>query len=82
VSRSIIDSVRVQTEATQKIAESVERAATQTPEVADTIAGVNNIADRRRLDAQRITEAVASLNRQAAMLQQEAQLFIAKVRAA
>ena len=82
VSRSITGSVRLQSEATQKIAESVEGAAARTRHVADTIAGVNDFAGRTRQDAQQIMQAVADLNRQAAALQQEAQQFVARVRAA
>jgi methyl-accepting chemotaxis protein len=82
VSQSIIGSVRVQSEATQKIAESVEGAAARTRQVADTITGVSDFASRTRLDAQQILQAVADLNRQAASLQEEAQDFAARVRAA
>jgi methyl-accepting chemotaxis protein len=82
VSRAITGSVRLQSEATQKIAESVDGAAARTRQVADTIAGVNGFAGRTWQDAQQIMQAVADLNRQAAALQQEAQQFVARVRAA
>ena len=82
VSRAITGSVRLQSEATQKIAESVEGAATRSRQVADTIAGVNDFAGRTRQDAQQILQAVSDLNRQAAALQEEAQDFVARVRAA
>ena len=79
VSQAITGSVRLQSEATQKIAESVEGAAARARQVADTITGVNDFASRahgphicRRRD----------LNREAAALQEEAQQFVARVRAA
>jgi methyl-accepting chemotaxis protein len=82
VSRSITGSVRLQSEATQKIAESVDGAAARTRQVAETIGGVSDFAGRTRQDAKQIMQAVADLNRQAAALQQEAQEFVARVRAA
>jgi methyl-accepting chemotaxis protein len=82
VSRAITGSVRMQSEATAKIAESVEGAASYTRQVADTVAGVSTFASRTRLSADEIGRAVADLNRQAAALQEEAQLFVARVRAA
>jgi methyl-accepting chemotaxis protein len=82
VARAITGSVRLQSEATQKIAESVEGAAARTRQVSSSIAGVSEIASRTRAGAQQILEAVADLNRQAAALQQEAQDFVARVRAA
>ena len=82
VSHAITGSVRLQSDATQKIAESVDGAATRTRQVADTIAGVSDFAGRTHDGAQQILHAVADLHRQAAELQQEAQLFVARVRAA
>ncbi len=82
VARAITGSVRSQNEATHKIAESVDGAAARTRQVADTIAGVSDFAGRTRQDAQQILQAVADLNRQAAELQEEAQLFVTRVRAA
>ena len=82
VSRAITGSVRLQSEATQKIAESVEGAAARTWQVANTIAAVSDFASRTRQDAQQILQAVSDLNREAAALQVEAQDFIARVRAA
>ena len=82
VARSITGSVRLQSEATQKIAESVEGAATRSRQVSLTIAGVNDFASRTHNGAQQILEAVADLTRQAAALQEEAQDFVARVRAA
>jgi methyl-accepting chemotaxis protein len=82
VSQAITGSVRVQSEATQKIAESVDGAATRTRQVADTITGVSEFASRTRSSAQQIMQAVADLNRQAGALQEEAQEFVARVRAA
>ena len=82
VSHAITGSVRLQSEATSRIAESVEGAALRTREVADTIAGVSDFASRTHRGAQQILLAVADLNRQAAELQDEAQQFVARVRAA
>lgn len=82
VARSITGSVRLQSEATQKIAESVEGAAVRSRQVSLTIAGVNDFASRTHDGAQQILEAVADLNRQAAALQEEAREFVARVRAA
>ena len=82
VSLAITGSVGLQSEATHRIAESVDGAATRTRQVANSVAGVSDFADRTRLNAQQILQAVADLNRQAAALQGEAQHFIAKVRAA
>ena len=82
VSQAITGSVRMQSDATQRIAESVDGAANRSREVSDTLAGVNDFAGRTRSGAQQILAAVADLNRQAATLQQEAQAFVAHVRAA
>ena len=82
VSLAIADSIRQQSLATQKIAESVDGAATRTRQVSDTIAGVSEFASRTRLGTQQILHAAADLNRQAAALQEEAQQFVARVRAA
>ena len=82
VSHAITGSVRLQSDATQKIAESVDGAALRTRQVADTIAGVSDFAGRTHDGAQQILHAVADLHRQAAELQQEAQHFVARVRAA
>ena len=82
VSQAITGSVRMQSEATHRIAESVDGAAHRSRQVADTIAGVNDFASRTRSGAEQILHAVADLNRQAAALQQEAQAFVAHVHAA
>ncbi|HZD91959.1 MAG TPA: methyl-accepting chemotaxis protein [Pseudolabrys sp.] len=82
VSQAITGSVRMQSDATHRIAESVDGAAHRTRQVADTIAGVNDFASRTRSGAEQILQAVAELNGQATALQQEAQAFIAHVRAA
>ena len=82
VSRGITGAVRMQSDATARIAETVEGAAGRSRQVADTIAGVNEFAGRTRVGADQILHAAADLNRQAAALQQEAQAFIAHVRAA
>jgi NO-binding membrane sensor protein with MHYT domain/methyl-accepting chemotaxis protein len=82
VSQAITGSVRMQSAATHKIAESVDGAAHRSRQVAATIAGVNDVAGRTRSGAEQILHAVADLNRQAAALQQEAQAFVAHVRAA
>jgi methyl-accepting chemotaxis protein len=82
VSRSIAGSVRLQSDATQKIAESVDGAAARTRQVAGTIAGVNDLVGQTRQDTQQILQLVSDLNRQAAALQEEAQQYIARVRAA
>ena len=50
--------------------------------VSDTIAGVNDFANRTRLGTQHILQAVGDLNAQAAALQEEARLFVERVRAA
>jgi methyl-accepting chemotaxis protein len=60
----------------------VEGAAARTRQVAETVAGVSDFASRTRLSAEQIGQAVADLNRQAVALQQEAQQFVARVRAA
>ena len=82
VSRAITSSVGLQSEATQKIAETVDGAASRSRQVANSVAGVSDFASRTRLDAQQILHAVADLNRQAAALQEEAQQFVTQVRAA
>jgi methyl-accepting chemotaxis protein len=82
VARAITDSVKLQSQATQKIAESVDGAAARTRQVSSTIAGVSDFASRTRTGAQQILQAAADLNRQAAALQDEAQQFVAHVRAA
>jgi methyl-accepting chemotaxis protein len=82
VSRAITGSVGLQSEATHKIAETVDGAAARTRQVANSVAGVSDFANRTRVNAQQILQAVADLNRQAAALQGEAQLFVARVRAA
>ena len=82
VSRAITGSVRMQSDATRRIAESIDGAAARTRQVADSIDGVNVFARRTRTGAQTILEASTDLNRQAAALQEEAQLFVARVRAA
>jgi methyl-accepting chemotaxis protein len=82
VARAITGSVRLQSEATQRIAESVEGAAKRTRQVSGTVAGASELAARTHSGAQQILQAVADLNRQAAALQDEAQNFVARVRAA
>ncbi len=82
VSQAITGSVRMQSDATHRIAESVDGAAHRARQVADSIAGVNDVASRTRTGAQMILQAVADLNRQVTSLQQEAQAFVAHVRAA
>ena len=82
VSQAITGSVRIQSDATHRIAESIDGAAHRSRQVADTIAGVNDFASRTRSGADQIMQAVAELNGQATALQQEAQAFIAQVRAA
>jgi methyl-accepting chemotaxis protein len=82
VARAITDSIKLQNQATQKIAESVDGAAARTRQVSNTIAGVSDFASRTRAGAQEILQAAADLNRQAAALQYEAQQFVAQVRAA
>lgn len=81
VSRAIAGSVGLQSDATKKIAETVGGAAAYTRQLADSVAGVRDFANRTRVSAQQILQAVADLNRQAAALQGEAQQFIAQVRA-
>ncbi|HVZ54934.1 MAG TPA: methyl-accepting chemotaxis protein [Pseudolabrys sp.] len=82
MARAITGSIRLQSQATQKIAESVDGAAMRTRQVSSTVAGVSEFAARTRAGAQQISLAVADLNRQAAALQEEAQQFVAHVRAA
>ena len=82
VARAITGSVKLQNQATQRIAESVEGAAARSRQVSDAIAGVNEFAARTHTGARQISQAVADLNRQAAALQDEAQNFVARVRAA
>ena len=82
VSQAITGSVRMQSDATQRIAESVDGSAHRSRRVSETVAGVNDVAGRTRSGAEQILQAVADLNRQAAALQQEAQAFVAHVRAA
>jgi methyl-accepting chemotaxis protein len=50
--------------------------------VSTTIAGVSEFADQTRHGAVQILQAVAELNRQASALQQDAQQFAGRVRAA
>jgi len=82
VSRSIANSVALQSEATHRIAETVDGAAGRAQQVAKSVAGVSDFANRTHVNAQQILEAVAALNRQAAALQAEAQQFVAQVRTA
>jgi methyl-accepting chemotaxis protein len=82
VSGSVTSSVRLQSDATRRIAEAVEGAAARTRKVADTIAGMNKFASRTGRGALQIMQAIADLNDQAASLQKEAQLFVTSVRAA
>jgi methyl-accepting chemotaxis protein len=82
VSRAITGSVEQQTLAARRIAESTEGAAARTREVAATVGGVSHFADQTRQGATQILQAVADLNRQASALQQDAQQFASKVRAA
>ncbi|HZQ14361.1 MAG TPA: HAMP domain-containing methyl-accepting chemotaxis protein [Pseudolabrys sp.] len=82
VSQAITGSIRLQSEATAKIAQGVDGAAARTRQVAETVAGVSDFAGRTRQGAQLIMRAVADLNRQAGALQEEAQEFVARVRVA
>jgi methyl-accepting chemotaxis protein len=92
ISRSITGSVVLMSDAvlskdstsdaTKRIAETVDSAAARTRQVAITIGGAGDFAVCTGEDAQRIMEAVAGLNSQTAALQEEAQHFIAQVRAA
>jgi methyl-accepting chemotaxis protein len=82
VARAITGSVKLQNQATQRIAETVEGAAERTRQVSSTIEGVSEFASRTHSGAQQILQAVADLNRQAAALQEEAQDFVTRVRAA
>ena len=82
VSGSVTSSVRLQSDATRRIAETVEGAAARTRKVADTIAGMNEFAGRTGRGALEIMQAIADLKDQAALLQKEAQLFVTSVRAA
>ncbi len=82
VARAITESVKLQNLATRRIAESVEGAAVRARNVSDTIGGVSDFASRTRAGAQQILQAAADLNKEASALQNEAQDFIANVRAA
>lgn len=82
IGRAITDSVKLQSQATQRIAESVGGAAERTREMSVTVAGVNDFASLTRDGAGQILTAASDLSRQAAALQTEAQAFVARVRAA
>ena len=82
VARAITESVKLQNLATRRIAESVEGGARRARDVSETIGGVSDFATRTRAGAQQILQAAADLNREARALQNEAQDFIASVRAA
>ena len=82
VARAITESVKLQNLATRRIAESVEGGAKRARDVSETIEGVSGFASRTRAGAQQILQAAADLNREASALQNEAQDFIASVRAA
>ncbi len=82
ISGAIIGSVEQQSLASQRIAESIDGAAVRAREMSTTVAGVSAFADRTRLGAVQILDAVEELNRQASALQQDAQQFAGRVRAA
>ena len=82
ISGAISHSVEQQRIASQRIAESVSGSADRTRQVSSTIEGVSGFADRTRDGAERILAAVAELNRQAGTLQQDAEQFANRVRAA
>jgi methyl-accepting chemotaxis protein len=82
ISGAISHSVEVQRIASQRIAESVSGSADRTKQVSSTIEGVSGFAEKTREGAERIMAAVAQLNRQAGTLQQDAEQFANRVRAA
>lgn len=82
VVRAVTGSVRMQSEAAQKIVKNAEAAASRTRQVKATVAEVGTFAERTRRSAAQIGQAVADPNHQAAALQAEAQQFVARVRAA
>ena len=82
ISGAISHSVEQQRIASERIAEGVTGSAERTRQVSSTIEGVSGFADRTREGAERILAAVAELNRQAGTLQQDAEQFAGRVRAA
>jgi methyl-accepting chemotaxis protein len=81
ISGAINDSVEQQQIATQKIAEHVDGAAERARQVSSTVAGVSGFANQTQQGVQHILAAVAELTRQAADLKDDAQQFVARVRA-
>jgi methyl-accepting chemotaxis protein len=82
ISSAVNHSVAQQDVSAKKIAENVDGAAERVRQVSDTIAGVSDLAGETGNAAAQILEAVAGLNRQAASLQDGAQRFVSRVRAA
>lgn len=82
ISGAISHSVELQRIASQRIAESVSGSADRTRQVSSTIEGVSGFAEKTREGVERILAAVAQLNRQAGTLQQDAEQFANRVRAA
>lgn len=82
ISHAISHSVEQQQTAAQRIAESVDGAADRTRAVSSSIAGVSIFSNQTRHGVEQILRAVAELNRQAGTLQQSAEQFAGRVRAA
>jgi methyl-accepting chemotaxis protein len=82
ISGVISGSIEQQQMATARIAENVDGAAERTRQVSCTVAGVSEFANKTRQGVGQLLEAVAEINRQAGMLQRDAEQFIARVRAA
>ncbi len=82
VARAITGSVNIQSQATHRIAKTVDGAAPRARQVSSTIAGVSDVASRRILGSQQIVLAVVEFNRQAGALQEGTDHFVARVRAA
>ncbi|HVX98839.1 MAG TPA: methyl-accepting chemotaxis protein [Pseudorhodoplanes sp.] len=82
VAHAITDAIRLQSQATDRIAETVDGATVRTRRIGDSAAGMNEFAARTRASAQQIMKAVGSVNCEAAALQTEAEQFVACVRQA
>ena len=82
ISSSIAAAVEEQSSATQEIARNVQQVSLGTEDVSRTIAGVNAAAGETGAAAAEVLSAAAQLTEQSAMLRQQADRFLATVRAA
>lgn len=82
VARALTNSVGLQNNAAQEIAENVCGAAEHARRVSKTISGVRDFAGRTQTGALQISHAVAELYSQAESLKNEARKFVAQMRAA